>query len=138
MYYCLLLLIVLGLSACSDDSSSSSKKDENPESSSSADSLEGAALPFVGGPVMFTEVDPINIVFNTSADTVDLTGMFLTDSKSEPFKWKFGNVKVAPNSFLLVFMSGKNYPDYVLPHDTLDMVGSGCWTWTELCGPVAG
>ena len=108
MYYCLLLLIVLGLSACSDDSSSSSKKDESPESSSSADSLEGSALPFVGGPVMFTEVDPINIVyedhegddagwvelFNTSADTVDLTGMYLTDSKSEPFKWKFGNVKL--------------------------------------------
>lgn len=145
MYYCLLLLIVLGLSACSDDSSSSSKKDEGPESSSSADSLEGAALPFVGGPVMFTEVDPINIVyedhegddagwvelFNTSADTVDLTGMYLTDSKSEPFKWKFGNVKLEPNVFLLVFMSGKNYPDYVLPHDTLDMVGSGCWTWTD-------
>ena len=152
MYYCLLLLIVLGLSACSDDSSSSSKKDESPESSSSADSLEGLALPFVGGPVMFTEVDPINIVyedhegddagwvelFNTSADTVDLTGMYLTDSKSEPFKWKFGNVKLEPNVFLLVFLSGKDYPDYVLPHDSLDMIGSGCWTWTDAQNDPAG
>ena len=135
------------LLACSDDSSSSSRDAETnvPASSSSHDSLAAPVLPFVGGPVMFTEVDPINIgyedhegddagwveIFNTSADTVDLSGMFLTDTQSEPFKWKFGNVKVAPNSFLLVFMSGKNYPDYVLPHDTLDMVGSGCWTWTD-------
>ena len=94
---------------------------------------------------MFTEVDPINIVyedhegddagwveiFNTSADTVDLSGMYLTDSRSEPFKWKFGKAKVAPNSFLVVFMSGKNYPDYVLPHDSSDMMGPGCWTWTD-------
>ena len=119
------------LLACSDDSSSSSRDAETnvPASSSSHDSLAAPVLPFVGGPVMFTEVDPINIgyedhegddagwveIFNTSADTVDLSGMFLTDTQSEPFKWKFGNVKVAPNSFLLVFMSGKNYPDYVLP-----------------------
>ena len=104
-----------------------------------------AKLPFVGGPVIFTEVDPINIVyedheggdagwvelFNTSADTVDLSGMYLTDSKTEPFKWKFGNVKLAPSTFLLVFMSGKNYPDYQLPHDSLNMIGPGCWTWTD-------
>ena len=94
---------------------------------------------------MFTEVDPINLVyedheggdagwvelFNTSADTVNLSGMYLTDSQADPFKWKIGNVKVAPNSLLLVFMSGKDYPDYESPHDTLDMVGSGCWTWTD-------
>lgn len=137
-------LWTLCMAACSDNDSSSSK---DPEQETPADSVIDAdvKLPFVGGPVMFTEVDPINIVyedheggdagwvelFNTSADTVDLSGLYLTDSKTEPFKWKFGNVKVAPNAFLLVFVSGKNYPDYELPHDSLDMIGTGCWTWTD-------
>lgn len=135
--------------ACSDSNSHSSKielisGDEVSQDTSKVDSQK--TLSFVGGPIMFTEVDPVNIVyedheggdagwvelFNTSADTVDLSGMFLTDSKTAPFKWKFGNVKIAPNEFLLVFMSGKNYPDYVLPHDSLNMIGSGCWTWTDL------
>ena len=142
------ILVVL-FSACSDDRSSSSKEEE---SNSPADSTEQQGdvkeehkLSFVGGSVMFTEVDPINIVyedhegddagwvelFNTSADTADLSGMYLTDSQAKPFKWKFGTVKLAPNSFLVVFMSGKNYPDNVAPHDTLHMIGPGCWTWTD-------
>ena len=140
--------LVALLSACSDDSSSSSKESETDvpaDSTEQGGANGGPRLSFVGGPVMFTEVDPINIVYedhegddagwvelyNTSADTVDLSGMYLTDSQAEPFKWKFGNAKVAPNSFLVVFMSGKNYPDYVLPHDTLNMIGPGCWTWTD-------
>lgn len=146
-----LLLLALALSACSDSNSRSTKVEElSADDSAPVDSaLDSASsameLPFVGGPVIFTEVDPINIVyedheggdagwvelFNTSADTVDLSGMYLTDSKTEPFKWKFGNAKIGPNEFLLVFMSGKNYPDYVLPHDSLNMIGPGCWTWTD-------
>ena len=146
-----LLLLALALSACSDSNSRSTKVEElSADDSAPVDSaLDSASsameLPFVGGPVIFTEVDPINIVyedheggdagwvelFNTSADTVDLSGMYLTDSKTEPFKWKFGNVKLAPSTFLLMFMSGKNYPDYVLPHDSLNMIGPGCWTWTD-------
>ena len=148
---CLLMLLALAFFACSDSNSHSTKIEEISEDNLAPidSSLEGSSdatkLPFVGGSVMFTEVDPINIVyedheggdagwvelFNTSADTVDLSGMYLTDSKTEPFKWKFGSVKLAPNAFLLVFMSGKNYPDYVLPHDSLDMIGPGCWTWTD-------
>jgi hypothetical protein len=121
-------LWALCLAACSGSDSSSSKE---PEQETPADTVvdEGVKLPFVGGPVLFTEVDPINIVyedheggdagwvelFNTSADTVDLSGLYLTDSQAEPFKWKFGNAKMAPNEFLLVFMSGKNYPDNSCP-----------------------
>ncbi|MBR5412796.1 MAG: CotH kinase family protein [Fibrobacter sp.] len=142
------VFITAFFSACSDSNSRSTRVDEIseddvPKDTSKVDSQK--TLPFVGGAVMFTEVDPINLVyddheggddgwvelFNASADTVNLSGMYLTDSKSEPFKWKFGNVKIAPNTFLLVFMSGKNYPDYVLPHDTLNMIGPGCWTWTD-------
>lgn len=137
-------LLALCFAACSDNDSSSSKDSEQ---ETPADSVidSDAKLPFVGGPVIFTEVDPINIVyedheggdagwvelFNTSADTVDLSGLYLTDSQVEPFKWKFGNAKIGPNEFLLVFMSGKNYPDYQLPHDSLNMIGPGCWTWTD-------
>ena len=94
---------------------------------------------------MFTEVDPINVsykdhegdddgwieLFNTSNDSVDLSGMYLTDSLEEPFKWAFGNVKIPPQSFMLVFLSGKNIPDFAAPHDTTNMIGSGCWTWTD-------
>ena len=129
-----MVLWALCLAACSDSDSSSSKGPEQETPADTSSALEPVVkLPFVGGPVMFTEVDPINTVyedheggdagwvelFNTSADTVDLSGMYLTDSQAEPFKWKFGNAKIAPNEFLLVFMSGKNYPDYVLPHDSL-------------------
>lgn len=149
MYYCLLLLLVLGLSACSDDSSSSSNdvSDITEVSSASEDSVpeNEPGLPFVGGNVVISEIDPINIVYedheggdagwielyNKSSDTVDLSGMALTDSLARPFKWKFGNVKIAPDSYLLVFMSGKDVPDYVYPHDSLDLIGPGCWTWTD-------
>ena len=131
------------LAACSDDGSSHRAPD--PEEIESSSSAAESLLPFAGGPLKFTEVDPINVDFedhegddagwveilNTSTDTVDLSGMFLTDSQEDPFKWKFGSVKMAPGSQLLVFMSGKNYPDYVLPHDTLNMIGPGCWTWTD-------
>lgn len=140
------------LASCSDDNSHGVFAPNEIDSSSSvAESAEShlpvadGSLKCVGGPLKFTEVDPINVDFedhegddagwveilNTSTDTVNLSGMYLTDSQNDPFKWKFGNVKMAPNSQLLVFMSGKNYPDYVLPHDTLNMIGPGCWTWTD-------
>ena len=125
------------VSSCSDDGSSPDKGEPSAGDESS--------LPYVGGSVMFTEVDPVNVSYsdhegdddgwvelvNMSNDFVDLSGMFLTDSKSQPEKWQLGNFVIPPQSFALVFMSGKNYPDYVMPHDTTDLVGSGCWTWTD-------
>ena len=133
---------MIPLSACFDDTSGSLEL-KFPESSHSIDSAN--ALTDIGVSVAFTEVNPVNTSYkdhegddagwvemaNISPDTLDLSGMFLTDSKSEPEKWKFGKVLLPPNSFLLIFMSGKNYPDYVMPHDTLDMIGPGCWTWTD-------
>ena len=139
-----IFFVALVLSACSDDNPSSLNFDLG-SSSSANGNADGVNLPFVGSPVIFTEVDPINIdykdhegddagwveLFNASADTVNLSGMYLTDSQENPFKWKLGNVKIAPNSFLVIFLSGKNYPDYVMPHDSMDMIGPGCWTWTD-------
>ena len=97
------------------------------------------------GPVVFSEVDPVNLVykdhegddagwielFNPTDSVVDLSGMVLTDSRSEPQKWTFGNVSLNPGETMLVFLSGKNLPDYVAPHDTINLVGNGCWAWTD-------
>lgn len=140
----LAVLIAVFFSACSDSNSHTTTLQEISQPSDTQEN-EGTNSSFVGGTVMFTEVDPINIVYedhegddagwvelyNTSADTVDLSGMYLTDSIEDPFKWQFGNVKMEPESFLIVFMSGKNYPDYVTPHDTVNMIGPGCRIWTD-------
>ena len=97
------------------------------------------------GPVVFSEVDPVNLVykdhegddagwielFNPTDSVVDLSGMVLTDSRDNPKKWTFGNVTIPPWGLMLVFMSGKNLPDYVAPHDSINLVGNGCWVWTD-------
>ena len=97
------------------------------------------------GPVVFSEVDPVNLVykdhegddagwielFNPTDSVVDLSGMVLTDSRDNPKKWTFGNVTIPPWGLMVVFMSGKNLPDYVAPHDTINLVGNGCWAWTD-------
>lgn len=102
-------------------------------------------LPFVGGSILFTEVDPINTVyedheggdagwvelFNASGAPVNLKGVALTNSLDEPAKWVFGDAVIPPQSFMLVYLSGKNLVDYEAPHDSANMVGPGCWTWTD-------
>ena len=145
------VLIAAFFSACTDSNSISTTVEEI-AIKSDAQENEDPVVSIVGGPVMFTEVDPTNVVYedhegddagwvelyNTSTDTVDLSGMYLTDSLKEPFKWKFGNAKMEPGSFLIVFMSGKNYPDYVMPHDSINMIGPGCRTWTDAQNKVPG
>ncbi|MCQ2101638.1 MAG: CotH kinase family protein [Fibrobacter sp.] len=119
------------------------------ESSGSLDerfsSSETLTLPFVGGPIIFTEVDPVNLnyedhegddagwveLFNTSAEPVNLKGVSLTNSLAESRKWTFGDVTVPPQGFMLVYLSGKNLPDYKAPHDSANMIGPGCWSWTD-------
>ncbi len=118
------------------------------ESSSDSSRVEDPVepkIPFVGGPVLFSEVDPVNIgykdheggdagwveLFNTSSDTINLSGKYLTNSLAEPKKWQLGNVVIPPTSFMLVFLSGKNYPDFVEPSDTTDLISSSCWVWTD-------
>lgn len=145
----IVLAVVLELASCSGNSANSESQD--PESSSeqassySNSSSAEPKLPFVGGSIMFTEVDPINTVyedheggdagwvelFNASSDSVNLNGLALTNSLAEPTKWIFGNVVVPPQSFMVVYLSGKNLPDYEAPHDSVSMIGTGCWTWTD-------
>ena len=120
----------LSISSSSQDLSSSSSL-EIPTSESSS-----SGLPFIGGTILFSEVDPINTVyedheggdagwvelFNTSSESVNLKGLALTNSLSEPSKWIFGDAEIPPLSFMLVYLSGKNLPDFEAPHDSVSLV----------------
>ena len=131
-----IFLLAAFLASCSEDAASSGGAPENDSE---------IVYPYVGNSVVFTEVDPINVSYkdhegddagwvelaNNSPDTVSLFGLFLTDTKSQPEKWKLGNVFVPPYSFIVIFMSGKDLPDYEPPRDSADMIGYGCWAWTD-------
>lgn len=119
----------------------------------SGDNSAESAIQVLDFPVLFSEVDPINTVYedheggdagwvelyNKSDIPVDLSGYFLTDSAEIPQKWTFGKVVVPPKSYMLVFLSGKDYPDFVAPSDTVNLIGPGCWTWTDAQNePIAG
>ena len=91
-------------------------------------------------PVFFSEVSPMNanfkdndgndagwVEFYNSSDTpVSLKGYSLTDDLTNPRRWVFGNVTVPAKSYMIVFLSGKDYADYVLPSDSLNLMGSDC------------
>ena len=147
---------VVGTSAATPGQSSpvqpaSSAGKAAPGSSASAPTSSAAVPPassaasviphFEGNsPVFFSEVSPMNANFkdndgndpgwvefyNSSDKPVDLKGYALTNDLSDARRWVFGNVKVPAKSYLIVFLSGKNYPDYILPSDSLNMMSSDC------------
>jgi hypothetical protein len=47
-------------------------------------------------------------LYNSSSNSVDLSGYFLSDNKTNLTKWQFGNYVLQPNAFLVVFASGKD------------------------------
>lgn len=47
-------------------------------------------------------------IFNNSSDTIQLVNYYLSDDESNLQAWNFPNIKLAPDSFLVVFASGKN------------------------------
>ena len=91
-------------------------------------------------PVFFSEISPTNANFkdndgndpgwvefyNSSDAPVSLKGFSLTDDLTNPRRWVFGNATVPAKSYMIVFLSGKDYADYVLPSDSLNMMGSDC------------
>lgn len=98
-------------------------------------------LSYVGNfPVIFTEVSPANAdlkdndgndpgwleLYNTSDVPVSLNGIALSNDTKYPRRWTFGNVTIPAKSYMVVFMSGKNYQDYILPSDSVDMVSTNC------------
>ena len=91
-------------------------------------------------PVFFSEVSPSNANFkdndgndpgwvefyNSSDAPVSLKGFALTNDLSDPHRWVFGNATVPAKSYMIVFLSGKSYADYILPSDSLNLMGSDC------------
>lgn len=91
-------------------------------------------------PVFFSEVSPSNANFkdndgndpgwvefyNSSDVPVSLKGFALTNDLTDPRRWVFGNATVPAKSYMIVFLSGKSYADYILPSDSLNLMGSDC------------
>lgn len=97
--------------------------------------------PYVGNfPVVFSEVSPSNAslkdedgndpgwleLYNTSDSPVDLSGIALSNDLKFPRRWTFGKAVIPAKSYMVVFMSGKNLPDYTPPSDSIDMVSTNC------------
>lgn len=120
--------------------------EEDLESSASGDVSIENNIPYIPGfAVQFSEVDPVNIEFddhegddppwvefyNSSEEEMNLSGLYLTNTLSDLTKWQFGNVNILPHQYKIVFLSGKNLPDVVMPSDTIDVVGRGVWAWSD-------
>ena len=101
-----------------------------------------------GFPVIFTEVSPSNAslkdndgndpawveLYNTSDAPVSLNGVGLTNDAHMPRRWVFGNATIPAKAHLVVFLSGKNFPDYVQPSDSVNMVSTNCSAQTSSTG----
>ena len=62
-------------------------------------------------------------IHNTGAETVDLTGYFLSDDPSQPFKWAFPTRTLSPGSHRLVWASGKDKDTHVHTNFKLSSAG---------------
>ena len=98
-------------------------------------------VPFVGNfPVIFSEVSPSNAnfkdndgndpgwleLYNTSDAPVSLNGVALSNDVRYPRRWVFGNATIPAKGHMIVFLSGKNYADYIPPSDSVNMIGTDC------------
>ncbi len=98
-------------------------------------------LAFVGNfPVVFSEVSPDNAnfkdndgndpgwleLYNTSDAPVSLKGIALSNDARFPRRWMFGDATVPAKGHMIVFLSGKNYADYIAPSDSVNMIGTDC------------
>ena len=98
-------------------------------------------VPFVGNfPVIFSEVSPSNAnfkdndgndpgwleLYNTSDAPVSLNGVALSNDARYPRRWVFGNASIPAKGRMIVFLSGKNYADYIPPSDSVNMIGTDC------------
>ncbi|MBP5247265.1 MAG: CotH kinase family protein [Fibrobacter sp.] len=141
------LLASAFLAACSDKLQEVSEV----ESSSSNGIDSGSFLRTA--PVVFTEINPKNTtlededgdrsdwieLFNPADTAVNLSGYSLSNSASKPHLWNFGNVIVPPQSFLIVYFSKKDRPNFEEPSDSTDLLGYGTWSWSDAQNsPVAG
>jgi len=137
--------VIIGLFFFGCSGESSQKVEMEAEKQPGEDSLV-VSLPYFGNsPVKFSEIDPVNLSFtdfegedppfveflNVAEVPINLEGLYLTDSPSQPAKWQIGNVPMGVGERLVIFLSGKNLPNFIAPHDSIDMVGSGAWGWAD-------
>lgn len=47
-------------------------------------------------------------IYNSGADSVNLTGFGLSDDYNRPFRWVFPDTTIAPEEYMIVWASGKN------------------------------
>ena len=47
-------------------------------------------------------------IYNSSSSNINLDGYFLSDNSSIPTKWKFPNLTITANSYLIIWASGKD------------------------------
>jgi hypothetical protein len=47
-------------------------------------------------------------IYNSASTNVNAGGWYLTDNEAQLTKWQFPSTNIAPNSFIIVFASGKN------------------------------
>jgi len=65
-------------------------------------------------------------LFNAGTNSVDLGGCFLTDNPSRLGKWRFPSVIVPPQTYLVVWASGKNRTNGLAPlHTNFKLSASG-------------
>jgi hypothetical protein len=64
-------------------------------------------------------------IYNSGANTVNLGGWYLTDEATARTKWRFPATNLAPNSYLVVFASGKNRSATGLPLHTSFNLNAG-------------
>ena len=133
--------VIIGLFFFGCSGESSQKVEMEAEKQPGEDSLV-VSLPYFGNsPVKFSEIDPVNLSFtdfegedppfveflNVAEVPINLEGLYLTDSPSQPAKWQIGNAPMGVGERFVIFLSGKNLPHFIAPHDSIDMVGSGAW-----------
>ena len=64
-------------------------------------------------------------LYNTTSDSLDLTGYHLSDDPGEPDKWTFPNIVIEPHGFLLIFASGRDTTGTVDPHASFKISSEG-------------
>lgn len=135
---CFIALPIAALiSSCSDSSGGSSP----------------SASRYVGNaPVLLNEVVPVNLdyedetgedpgyveLLNPADTAVNLQGLGLAASADSAQRWTFGNVVVPPHGRLVVFLSGRDQPNGVSPTDSMDLIGTGVWAWSDSQNKPAG
>ena len=84
--------------------------------------------------LVITEITPINLsfgdengedpswveIYNAGTEEANLRGYSLLENRKNPDKWVFGNEKIPPKSFRIVFCDKKNLPTAAEGEDTAD------------------